>query len=85
MVEIIMGIVAGFLTFLLSELRRRRRGPKISSAPPPADDLTCKQCFFYREFKRIHRQAYPIIQRSSDTKIIRQLRQNGTGLESTKE
>jgi hypothetical protein len=51
MFDVIMGVVAGILTVLLAELRRRR---KISVAPPPTTDA-CKNCYFFHEYKRLVR------------------------------
>jgi hypothetical protein len=53
LLEPIIGIVLGFLTFLLAELRRRR---KAKSSPrdslPPINNDHCRRCFFFREHKR---------------------------------
>lgn len=84
MIEVIVGIVAGILTVLLAEIRRRRGKIKVSSSPPPpsSSDI-CKRCYFFREFRRLHRVAYP--PRDSDTKIIRLLRENGHTAHNQKE
>lgn len=54
LLEPIIGIILGFLTFLLAELRRRRKSKSSAgeSAPPPVNNVHCKQCFFFREHKR---------------------------------
>jgi hypothetical protein len=66
MFDVIMGVVAGILTVLLAELRRRR---KISVAPPPTTDA-CKNCFFFHEYRRLVRSQ------ESDTKVLRLRFQN---------
>jgi hypothetical protein len=61
MFDVIMGIVAGILTVLLAELRRRR---KISVAPPATTD-SCKNCFFFHEYKRLVRSH------ENDTQVLK--------------
>jgi len=50
------GILLGFLTFLLAELRRRRRAREPKTDPPPPQNTHCRNCFFYKEFVRLVRE-----------------------------
>lgn len=58
MIETLAGIAVGFLAFLLAELRRRQKSRKeledmkTSGYPPPPGDKDCRDCFFFKEFKR---------------------------------
>lgn len=54
MEEIIWGIVAGILTVVANELRRKVR-TKNSLTPPPPGLIQCKTCFFFEEYKRLTR------------------------------
>lgn len=56
--EALTAIVAGILTIVVSELRRRIKekreleNMKNSVDPPPPGNANCKRCFFFREFRR---------------------------------
>lgn len=58
MIETFAGIAVGFLAFLLAELRRRQKikkeleDMKTSGYPPPPGEKDCKDCFFFKEFKK---------------------------------
>lgn len=56
LIEPFAGILLGFLTFALAELRRRRRSKEAHTDPPPQDEH-CKDCFFYKEFRRLFREV----------------------------
>lgn len=55
LIEPFAGIVLGFLTFALAEIRRRRRSKDPKTDPPPQSRY-CKNCFFYKEFVRLVRE-----------------------------
>jgi hypothetical protein len=56
--EVLSAIIAGILTIVVSELRRRRRERlelekmRSSADPPPPGRAECSRCFFFREFRR---------------------------------
>lgn len=58
MMETFAGIVLGFLSYFLAELRRRQKAKKTaneiksSGYPPPPGDKNCNSCFFFKEFKK---------------------------------
>jgi len=55
LIEPFAGILLGFLTFLLAELRRRRRLREPKTDPPLPQSKYCRNCFFYKEFVRLIR------------------------------
>jgi len=58
MMETLAGILLGFLSYFLAELRRRQKikkaeqDLKTSGYPPPPGDKDCNTCFFFKEFKK---------------------------------
>lgn len=56
MIESLIGVLVGFLTFALAELRRRRKKKTLSSGlttdPPPPARSECNRCFFYKQHRK---------------------------------
>lgn len=56
--EALSAVIAGILTILVSELRRRRierlelEEMRSSADPPPPGREDCRTCFFFKEFRR---------------------------------
>lgn len=66
MSEALTALVTAILMFVAAEIRKRSKKQRISTNPPPPDQSICKQCFFFREFKRGLDDK-----RDSDTTILR--------------
>lgn len=69
MSEGITAIVAALLTYAAQVIRQRikERRKTGSTMPPPPNAEQCKECFFFREF----RKRSDLTRSNSDTQIIR--------------